>query len=701
MSSRTAKRKKRNIPIPSFEASALLSSTNDDVNVTTNINANIDAKGVSESSNRSRGRTSKRQRNMNEKSGGSKTLNILNIEETAKANAAATNDNSNAKAPSNGVAIQVSGVSYLSSILKIETALQLQQRRSNGNGNACISIAMDKFIQIITRAMDVTGTHTMAMQLAAIYLIIAQPDALILIIPTPTQSSESSKLKIDFNIDQRIQQLTQSYSKHWKMQKLHLDHEQFKSTLQQVSQMCKLCKQKYDAKNHGKESNDILQTWMDTQKDDQPTQNVNGAARDVDTNANAQPSASSMTLEQRIRAREKAKQHAMQLIKSKTSSTKSSSSQNNKQHAHLLPLADAIHILLKRKHISSFTSSLSSSASSGTTKCTWKPMTLKDVCRQLSGSNFRNAQLNFRGMKRMNAKDVKNLIEELVQAVPEWIQIVDNNANSNKKGTSNNGNGNGNGTGIGLSRKDKKKSVKMVVIRNRMKYQSVREKLAGRIVRNAENSDDLDCDRRKVDNDASTIREMITPLKVVGRNETKGNESNHYNGSRDRHVPAIDDTIGKAARRNVVTEKNGMKPTKKQRSTSELVQMAQNQADVEPSRKPSKLSLSKRGNRIHIPGHASIMTDNLNANGSNVTQEAMKGAGSHHQHYSAFSGISDERYDSQTENGNHNDNGNLRVNYNQHMTDEDYDGGLTLQSNSTNPRGLRLMFGQLNAGKRI
>jgi hypothetical protein len=326
-------------------------------------------------------------------------------------------------------------------------------------------------------------------------------------------------------------------------------------------------------------------------------------------------------------------------------------------------------------------------------------MTLKDVCRQLSGSNFRNAQLNFRGMKRMNAKDVKNLIEELVQVVPEWIQIVDNNANSNKKGTSNNGNGNGNGTGIGQSRKDKKKSVKMVVIRNGMKYQSVRENLAGRIVRNAENSNDLDCDRRKVDNDASTIREMITPLKVVGRNETKGNESN--NESRDHHVPAIDDTIGKAARRNVVTEKNGMKPTKKQRSTSELVQMAQNQAAVEPSRKPSKLSLSKRGNRIHIPGHASIMTDNLNANGSNVTQEAMKGAGSHHQHYSAFSGISDERYDSQTENGNHNDNGNLRVNYNQHMTDEDYDGGLTLQSNSTNPRGLRLMFGQLNAGKRI
>ena len=43
----------------------------------------------------------------------------------------------------------------------------------------------------------------------------------------------------------------------------------------------------------------------------------------------------------------------------------------------------------------------------------------------------------------------------------------------------------------------------------------------------------------------------------------------------------------------------------------------------------------------------------------------------------------------------------LRVNYNQHMTDADYDGGLVLQSNSTNPRGLKRMFSQLNAGERI
>eukprot|EP01083_Nonionella_stella_P272482 924034_1 len=42
--------------------------------------------------------------------------------------------------------------------------------------------------------------------------------------------------------------------------------------------------------------------------------------------------------------------------------------------------------------------------------------------------------------------------------------------------------------------------------------------------------------------------------------------------------------------------------------------------------------------------------------------------------------------------------GTLRVNHNQVMTDADYDGGEVLHSNTSNPRGLKRMFSQLNAG---
>jgi hypothetical protein len=43
----------------------------------------------------------------------------------------------------------------------------------------------------------------------------------------------------------------------------------------------------------------------------------------------------------------------------------------------------------------------------------------------------------------------------------------------------------------------------------------------------------------------------------------------------------------------------------------------------------------------------------------------------------------------------------LRVNHHQCMTEEDYTGGIMIESNSTNPRGLHRLFHKLNAGERI
>jgi hypothetical protein len=151
-----------------------------------------------------------------------------------------------------------------------------------------------------------------------------------------------------------------------------------------------------------------------------------------------------MTLEQRIRAREEAERvaNAKEIIASRQSSSV-------KQYAHLLPLADALNILLKRKNRPG-----AGAAHAGSmVRCTWRPMPLKDVCKQLSGRSSRG-ELNFRGMEMMNAKDVKSLIGEFVNAVPEWVHIVGGGGGASSKSKSNKGKG------------MQQKGVKMVVIQN-------------------------------------------------------------------------------------------------------------------------------------------------------------------------------------------------------------------------------------------
>jgi hypothetical protein len=145
------------------------------------------------------------------------------------------------------------------------------------------------------------------------------------------------------------------------------------------------------------------------------------------------------------------------------------------------------------------------------------------------------------------------------------------------------------------------------------------------------------------------------------------------------------------------TIKSPKKPinTKKRKNTSDFVQMAEKQEP--PARKVNKLSLSKRGNRIPIPGNSFTNSDGMIPSlahaGSNLEQVFSFGDSSDDQDH--------ERNQSRSGDVKGEASAGLRVNHNQHMTDADFSGGQILHSDSTNPRGLKLMFGQLNAGERI
>jgi hypothetical protein len=107
------------------------------------------------------------------------------------------------------------------------------------------------------------------------------------------------------------------------------------------------------------------------------------------------------------------------------------------------------------------------------------------------------------------------------------------------------------------------------------------------------------------------------------------------------------------------------------------------------ARKAHKLSLSKRGNRIPIPSNSFSNSDGMIPSlahaGSNLQQEYSFGDSSDDQdHDRNKSRSGDVKGEASV---------GLRVNHNQHMTDADFSGGLMLHSNSTNPRGLKLMFG--------
>ena len=316
-----------------------------------------------------------------------------------------------------------------------------------------------------------------------------------------------------------------------------------------------------------------------------------------------------MTLEERVKARSKHSEELKKIQLKKAAGagrndinhTKNHSGESvcrdEKANAEHLVFADALRSYLWNAHnrSSRFQNVYKNSAmtqkdpkaisSRSNVKHYFRPMPLSDVCSHLLGVQSIGGR-----RKKYSKREVKNILIGLTKIVPEWLQIV-----SHKSSTKGNRN----------------RSV--VVIKETLPYQSIRERLGGRTVRSVSQA-------QTSSNSNKSSAENIAHTAMENANAVNDNDD----------VAQI------------------------QRFT----------------KRKSKLSLSKQATSIIMP--------------------------SAFEHQSN-GGLRQQKDDSSMKKIIP----NLRVNHNQVMTDADYDGGEVLHSTTSNPRGLKRMFSQLNAGARI
>ncbi|GFH61233.1 predicted protein [Chaetoceros tenuissimus] len=534
-----------------------------------------------------------------------KDANATKPNPSKKQKAVPTKDQHNAtltKADSNST-------NYLPSLLKIETAIQIQFRKSKA-ANTPVSMSIDKFLPLVSKALVVsTGMNTtsnMSIQLAAIYIFVGK-DTLVNI---TTDENVKVSILFDQTLD-RIAMLKQLYHTKWiKGKSIHSDD--VATIIVDIEKALLVCKEKKAQKN--REGNVLNKVTLD----DAQLQHL--------------------SLEERIRAKEKIKKDYEARILRTNDSTNRIDSQDG-DYAHLVPIADAVHTLLRRKPIKSSTinstrsrlvsnsaialqsrrkaaSSMQSTAAVARSSHQFRPMPLKQVCQTLAKTHKVN---------NWSANDVKALIQELVEIVPEWIKILPM------------------GDG-GKSTKNKNKGVKMLMVKGAVSYQSIRDKLSGR-------TDGVE--RLRMDNGD------MKPVQTENTATTKNNE----------------------------TEAIQPVHAKKRMRTSELVQMIENTAQT--VKKASKLKLKKR--------IAPISLETQSSTRMNCGAPQQFSPSRNMEQVIPQSLLKDENDVSMEQP----DPYSPRINYNQHLTEEDYDGGLILESHSTNPRGLKRMFSQLNAGERI
>ena len=499
---------------------------------------------------------------------------------------------------------------YLPSLLKIETAIQIHFRKSKA-ANTPVSIPIDKFLPLVCKALDVsTGMNTtsnMSIQLAAIYLFVGK-DTLV-----NTTTDEISKVSILFDqtLD-RIPMLKQCYHTKWiegESESIHSDD--IATIIADIEKALSVCKEKKAQKN--REGNGLNKVALD----DAQLQRL--------------------SLEERIRAKEKIKRDYEARILRTNDSTNRIDPQDG-DYARLVPIADAVHTLLRRKPIKSSTingarsrfvsksamamqssrkavSQVQSTATVARSSHQFRPMPLKQVCQTLAKTYKVN---------NWSANDVKALIRELIGVVPEWIKIIEM------------------GDG-GKSSKNKNNGVKMLMVKGGISYQSIRDKLSGR-------TDGVE--RLRMDN--FDMKPVQTESAVAINSKPEVIQPVH---------------------------------AKKRMRTSELVQMVENTSQT--VKKASKLKLKKRIAPISLETQSSTRMNSGAPQQFSPSRNMVQGV--------PQSLLKDEN-DVNKEQA---DPYSPRINYNQHLTEEDYDGGLILESHSTNPRGLKRMFSQLNAGERI
>ncbi len=562
-------------------------------------------------------------------------------------------------------------MSYLSLLRNIDTVIDLQMRRStsrkrtkhstststrNGITSNKFSMTLDKFMIMISKAVDGASssisTKSIIQDLVIVYLVTASPELVQVHYDQNSNDNLSDqRMKVIFPETQnRLQLLSKLYKTKWK----GWDTPAV-TKLQQKIQQERSLKERIRTRSRANVAAAIH---------DSAIADTNAKASNVKTataEAILQPG---MTLEERIRARSQAR---TKMGQERDATIKSSDLLGKKQGAaknsiHVL-FADALHIHFRhaskrqRYHaqhgIQYSRSKISQNQDTKQAQAFLRPMPLNDVCNHLSGgagiaaSAFSLARKGIKGqgsgsgtgLKSFTKKEVKKVIYEVVDIVPEWIQIVSGKNVGGKKNS-------------------------MVVLKNGVSYQMVREKLNDRVVRSSSS--------------ASTKTSLKLELggQVEKKEETLAVDAKETSAPLS---PALKRPLFESSPHPMKNQKTAYARTdetnRKSRTTSDLIQMARKQPPQ------SKLSQTKNC-RIFLES-SSMFFENKNQSLDLEYENSNRGI------------LDDDA--PQTPGP---DSG-LRVNYNQHMTDADYDGGLVLQSNSTNPRGLKRMFSQLNAGERI
>mmetsp|Transcript_25044 Transcript_25044/g.37455 ORF Transcript_25044/g.37455 Transcript_25044/m.37455 type:complete len:312 (+) Transcript_25044:112-1047(+) len=311
-------------------------------------------------------------------------------------------------------------------------------------------------------------------------------------------------------------------------------------------------------------------------------------------------------------------------------------------------------------------------------------------------------------------------MKTLCELVPEWISFSSVKRRKISHGKNNASSSNGSSS----SSAGRKKSINstMVCLCESIPYQSIREKLGARRTFGQTKTDD----RKGDDNNNNNCTSQSD-----GRIESNENCDSTKEIGGDR---SADPLIA------IADKKNGKE---KSSSSSSL------HSSTSPSSSPSSSSLES----ISKSNYSTTSGETLNSssgiarkrNSSDSFKKTDNNIMAHHQHVCTSTNepqpkkrksklsLSARRYNSistgsknntnipqsQTSPSSDNDDDDdedpsgllrkagieekkmLRVNYCQHLTSSDMDGGEVIHSSSTNPRGLKRMFSLLNAGERI
>jgi hypothetical protein len=289
-----------------------------------------------------------------------------------------------------------------------------------------------------------------------------------------------------------------------------------------------------------------------------------------------------------------------------------------------LKLAEQLHICMFRR-IRNATEGDKKGAKHGNTTHVFEikrhvPMPLRTVCQYLLKTNS-SSKIFLQGQK-MNMQYFKNLVREFAKTVPEWIQIVNMTRDE------------------GTSDKSRKKQCPMVVIQDTVSYQSIREKLGARSMRN--------------------IIRTTPPLGVVTKDDS--NSRKRLRDEVNRHDGSIDHGSNRNDDNDEEEHDNEHCSNKTQRTIQD---------------------------NVHTPLISTQPT-------TSVTSAAAAAATT-----STTTTVEHGNSKTLTQTNHQSPEIKLRVNHHQCMTEEDYTGGIMIESNSTNPRGLHRLFHKLNAGERI